>query len=504
MNSERYIQAIWSLRKARQAPHIYRMERLIRLVFNLIMDILELLTRPNLMPLMLVFLCGYITVRVLVKKQLLKRFSELEKILIGLGIGLLLNSFLFLPLVLTITFWWPSLKANAYMISVSFFSLTSAMLLFSKIQGFSENQLLDKALRVLRYSIVGVFALLLFSCIIGYGTLSWYEFYITQLITQDWQMFANTNFLNVFIFCLGIFLVIVFFFEPLTRKNKEIRSPFRLLELSPLFFKKSTIGFLILVMFCSLLIVPLDKQFNLFTPRMESKKETYYAERGPFDEIVLFIYAERVNPNKTQNNYRFFRLMNKSYTITPPRWHSLATSLYIANPSNTSFEAGENRPFLSCLDDWKRVWVSVPNGVTYHFNFTDRDLGRKLKGIEMSFAERPEKDIFVANLTYWQEVEQHEINIISLVDYFPVGNNSWLERYMYIIMNNADKSIEMPGFEFDRFVYAVVNRTSVKVYYDGHLQPGIDLLHDRLAVWLHIGPRRTANITITLVSYDIS
>ena len=223
-------------------------------------------------------------------------------------------------------------------------------------------------------------------------------------------------------------------------------------------------------------------------------------------KLVLFIHAERISKDYISVVYRFYALMNKSYQITPPKLPALS-SVYINNPSNTSFLEGETRPFVSFSEAWKRVWVDAPENVTHEFySIQLPKIGTRVLGIIISSANYTSKDSFKANLTYWQEISQPihiQIDYLSPT-YTDLGNQTWIEKHTIMIQNNSNDTIHIPAFEFDRFNYASVNRNSTKAFQNGSLTYSELVWPYRLALYTYIYPGHSMNLTITFLTYNLS
>ena len=123
---------------------------------------------------------------------------------------------------------------------------------------------------------------------------------------------------------------------------------------------------LAIVVFSSL-IVPMDKGFVLFTPRVNEREllsSIMETQRG-FEKVVL-ISATRGPGNNISATYHYYALMNTTYNITLPTLWRLLSSVYVDNPSNTSFTMGQYYPSLPSPPDAWKLYVAAPDNVTYN------------------------------------------------------------------------------------------------------------------------------------------
>lgn len=467
-------------------------------------DLLQILINPQIWPLFLTFLGGYVMMRVMLDREKLKDFSELEKILISFGIGVLFEHFIFYPIVTLATFWWPKIVENAYIFSVFLFCVISAIALLYRINGYCEVQIIRGTRKILIAMFVCLSIFVMFNSIVGWAATSWYEPYKLHIIAYGWNTYIGLNVVSIIIASAAFILFCEYLFKPLLREKLEIKCP-------PFTRRTIVTGVILIVVIVTtaLAIVPIDKSINIFTPRMEIGEEVFSSkmmyEGSP---IVLFIHAERVSQFNISAVYRFYGLMDKSHIITLPKI-PLLSSVYINNPSNTSFLKGEEgAPFVSSSENWKRIYLDVPRNVSYVFDMIETTMGEsKVAGVTVSFTDFASKSSFVANLTYWQEIPQFSgIEAEHLPPtYTDLGNKTWLEEYTFKIRNNSNKFLYISAFEFDRFAFAVVHRDSIKVYRNGQLVPYAELVTlRRLGLSMYLYPGYSMNITVSLVSDDVS
>jgi hypothetical protein len=465
------------------------------LSFEVIQDFLQLISEPELWPLFLVFLGGYTMMRTLIKQKTLDKFSQLEKGIIAFGIGFLFVYLLFYPVVASTTFWFTP-RDSAYINSVFLFCAVSAALLMLRIYGVKETDITKTLKNLLPLLMIFFSGLVVFSIILS-GSILWYEPYILNLIVVNWWIFLNLSIGGFILFLFGLFFLWIYLLKPLLKEKLELGGTLKELKKKSNFLP--AIALMSIVAIAGFSIVPLDRQFNLFTPRMEQiGEETFSSEMRDiqgFFKVVLFIDAFGDSPN-----YRFYALMNTQYKITLPRFRTLS-SLYIANPSNTSFQKGTGAASVSSSEDWK-VFIRVPENVTYEFA---QNAGN-VSGAIVSFANFTSDQIFFANVTYWQKIP-----LISGVEpqyftptFIDLGNQTWIEKHVIVIKNYSNNTLYVPAFTCDRFAYESVNRNSTKTYQNGNLIPYAELIwQTRLGLWTDVYPHSEKNFTITFLTYSI-
>lgn len=466
-------------------------------------DFLEILTSPQLWPLFLTFLGGYVMMRVMFDKGRLEGFSELEKVLVSFGVGALFEYFMFYPIITLATFWWPKLGENAYMISVFLFCTASAIGLFYRIHGYTESQIISGAKRILIVVFICLSVFDVFSVIVGLTATFWYEPYKSHIIADSWRTFIGLNILSIFLASVAYIFLWLYLFKPLLEEELEIKLPQ---------FTRRTfaigVAMLAIIVMLALVVVPLDRYANVFTPRMEIGEEIYSSkmmfEGSP---VVLFIHAERISQYNISRTYRFYALMERPYNISLPKI-SLLSSLYITNPSNTSFIKGEGNPFVSFSESWKQIYIYVPENVSYSFSLKESSISEsKVVGVTVEFANLTGKTSFLTNLTYWQEIPKIASVEIENLDpkYIDLGNGTWMEGHTFMISNNSSRFLYISALEFDRFAFGIVHRNSTRVYRNGELIPYAELVwQTRLSLGMYLNPGYSMNMTVSFVVDEVS
>lgn len=258
---------------------------------------------------------------------------------------------------------------------------------------------------------------------------------------------------------------------------------------------------LAIVVFSSL-IVPMDKGFVLFTPRVSNEKELLSsimeAQRG-FEKVV-FINATRGPRNNVSAEYHYYALMNTTYNITLPTWR-LLSSVYIDNPSNTSFTMGQYYPYLpSATDSWK-LYAAVPQNVTYNARLKQTPtFETKVTGLIFDFGNFTGNSSLIATLSYWQEVDPIDKVKIDYgnLTFADLGNGTWTETHSIIVTNNSNDTLFIPAMDYDRFNFDYVIRNSTSAYLNGSLMPWAELVwQTRMSLHVWVQSQTVSNVTIS-------
>lgn len=120
-----------------------------------VLDIWQIVSNPQIWPLFLTFVGGYIMMNVFIGHSRLKdSFSELEKILIAFGVGFLFEYFLFFPPVVLANFWYPFLPSDPYVTSAILFCSVSAAILFYAIYDERKENFIKRTKRAVIFLMV--------------------------------------------------------------------------------------------------------------------------------------------------------------------------------------------------------------------------------------------------------------------------------------------------------------------------------------------------------------
>lgn len=239
-----------------------------------IIDLWQIVANPDLYPLFLTFLGGYVMMNVFfARKKVTDSFSELEKFLVAFGIGSLFEYLLFLPLMSMATFWFPSLNAGIQVSSALLFCLTSVGFLSCVIYGLSREVVIKRTKNTLPLLVGVVSLLMVFILIVTNVAHILYANYTLTLISNGWAAFSILSMVSFALFASGVYLIWVFVLRISHRTLiKPVGNPIVYLLRNKKAVKRSLIVVGTTVM-AALLIVPLDIQFVLFTPSLAQGKE---------------------------------------------------------------------------------------------------------------------------------------------------------------------------------------------------------------------------------------
>jgi hypothetical protein len=430
-------------------------------------------------------------------------FSEFEKILIAFGIGSLFEYFMFYLPVVLVNFWRPFL-GDVYVTSAILFCSVSAGALFYAIYEERNEKFIDRTKRILMLLLVPYSYFTVVATIIAVTATSWYPRYIAILISNRWEAFAFLAIVSFGFFLAGVFFLWVYVLKLSFKKSfeEELRRIFskRVLALS--------IAMLMIVLTASAIIIPLDVEMKpgLFTPHMQAGREVFSSEMRASSGFtkVVFINATRGPDDNVSATYRYYALFNKTYEITLPALQ-LLSSVYVDNPSNASFAIGQYNPGLpDPTEDWKNIYVTTPDNVTYQADMTESPLlGSRVAGLVFSFGNYSGNRSVAVTLNYWQEIGSID-NI--RIDYgnrtfSDMGNGTWTETHTIKITNNSNDTLDIPAMEYDWFISDCVIRNSTRVYLNGTLRPYSELFWPtRLAMDVFVYPGTVSNVTISFLT----
>ena len=259
---------------------------------------------------------------------------------------------------------------------------------------------------------------------------------------------------------------------------------------------------LVIVVFSSL-IVPMDKSFVLFTPRVSNEKELLSSimetQKGFYK--VVFINATRGPRNNVSATYHYYALMNTTYNIALPAFWRLLSSLYIYNPSNTSFTMGQYYPSYLMPTDTFKLYVDAPENVTYNIiSKQTPTFETKVTGLIFDFGNFTGNSSLTTTLTYWQEIDAIENVIIDYgnLTFTDLGNGTWTETHSITITNNSNDTLTIPALDYDRLNFDYIIKNSTTVYFNGNLVPYAQpVWQTRIALSIWVQPQTVSNMTIS-------
>jgi hypothetical protein len=460
-----------------------------------ITDILQLITNPQAMPLFLTFLGGYVMMNVFFERGKVENFTELEKVLIAFGIGVLFEYFLFYPLVMLTCFWWPF--SDSLVFSVILFCAVSGSALLLTIHKEPKPRIVGAAKRILSFSTIVLAIIVILISSIDLGVVAWYKPYTLHLISDSWNSFRNSAVSSLGLISFGVFFIWIYILKTAVNETLDIKFPA---------LKKHHILLMVAVVAIPLvagsIVVPMDTSAILFTPRMQTGAQVLSSImqiRDGFEKVV-FINATRVWGNNISAEYHYYALMNTTYNITLPTWR-LLSSVYIDNPSNTSFTMGQYYPSLpSATDSWK-LYVAPPDNVTYNPLLKQTPtFETKVTGLIFDLGDFTGNASLTTTLTYWQEIDpidkvKIDYGNLTIAD---LGNGTWTETHTIMITNNSNDTLFIPAMDYDRFNFGYVIRNSTNAYVNGSLMPWAELVwQTRMSLHVWVQPQTVSNITIS-------
>jgi hypothetical protein len=247
----------------------------------------------------------------------------------------------------------------------------------------------------------------------------------------------------------------------------------------------------------------MDKGFVLFTPRVSNEKELLSSimETQKGFEKVVFISATRGPGDNVSAAYHYYVLMNTTYNIALPNLWRLLSSVYVDNPSNTSFVMGQYYPYIpSATDTWK-LYVAAPNNVTYKTILKQTPtFETRVTGLIFDLGNFTGNSSLIVTLTYWQEIDPIDKVKIDYgnLTFTDLGNGTWTETHSIMITNNSNDTLIIPAMDYDRFNFDYVIRNSTTAYLNGNLIPLTQLVWEtRLPLGIWVQPQTMSNVTIS-------
>ena len=462
-----------------------------------ITDILQVLTNPQAWPLFLTFLGGYVMMNVFFERVKVKNFTELERVLIAFGIGVLFEYSLFYPLVTLASFWRPFPDNLA--VSAILFCAVSSSALFFMIHDEPKLKIVGAAKRILNFSIIVLAAVVILVSSIDLSVTMWYQPYTLRLISDSWNTFTGLAIFSLVSFVVGVFFIWSYILKTSVNGTIDfkIRGALKKHHVLPI------IALIALPLIAGVIIVPIDTNAVLFTSRMQTGARMLspiMQTHEGFDKVV-FINATKVWGNNISAEYHYYALMNTTYNITlPTRWR-LLSSVYVDNPSNTSFTMGQYYPSLpSATDAWK-LYVAAPDNVTYNPILKQTSTYEtKVTGLIFDFGNFTGNTSFTATLTYWEEIDPIDKVKIDYgnLTFADLGNNTWTETHTIVITNNSNDTLFIPAMDYDRFSFDYVIKNSTTVYLNGSLVPWAEpVWQTRLSLHIWVQPQTMSNVTIS-------
>jgi hypothetical protein len=441
---------------------------------------------------------GYVMMNVFFERVKVKGFTELERVLIAFGIGVLFEYFLFYPVVTLASFWW-SFSDNLTF-SAILFCAVSGSALFITIHNEPKLKIVDTTKRILNFSIIVLAAVLILVSSIDLGVATWYQPYTLRLISDSWNSFTYSAVSSLALFAVGFFFIWSYILKTSVNKtvNIKIRGALKKHHILPI------VALVAIPLIAGIIIVPIDTNAILFTPHMETGAQVLspiMQTREGFDKVV-FINATRGSGNNISAEYHYYALMSTAYNITLPTLWRRLLSVYVDNPSNTSFTMGQYYPYLpSATDTWK-LYVAAPDHVTYNPIFKQTPTYEtKVTGLIFDFGNFTGNTSLTATLTYWQEIDpidKVKIDYDNLT-FADLGNNTWTETHTIVITNNSNDTLSIPAMDYDRFNYGdYIIRNSTTAYLNGSVIPYAEpVWQTRLSLHVWVQPHTMYNVTIS-------
>jgi hypothetical protein len=219
-----------------------------------------------------------------------------------------------------------------------------------------------------------------------------------------------------------------------------------------------------------------------------------------FEKVVL-LNAMRGPRNNISAEYHYYALMNTTYNITLPTLWRLLSSVYVDNPSNTSFTIGQYYPSRpSATDTWK-LYVAAPDNVTYNPILKQTpSFETRVTGLIFDLGNFTGNTSLTTTLTYWQEIDPIDKVKIDYgnLTFADLGNGTWTETHTIVITNNSNDTLFIPAMDYDRFNSDYIIKNSTTAYLNGSLISWAEpVWQTRISLHVFVQPQTVFNVTVS-------
>ncbi|MCW4017989.1 MAG: hypothetical protein NWF00_04835 [Candidatus Bathyarchaeota archaeon] len=457
-------------------------------------DILNIYTSSQFWPFFLAFLGGYVMMNVFLGRDRVVRYSELEKVLIAFGFGMLFWGSFFLAPTLAASVWFifPA-GISPLTLSAIIFCLISILALPSAVKPVPSEAVKRLTLLVL---FIEIFVIWVFSFFFtsAFAGLRLYEFGIFWFLYWNWASFVTYLWMALALSICGTIFLWVYLYE---RLNVTLHNPFKkatLPKLKRILGSRFFLVYLVsipLILLAGFSAVPVDRSLHVFTPGLIG-----HTELVPSTDNIAYLHLTR-NWDDVSVSFSYYSLYSTSEEISQPFIPWGLKSVYLANPSNASLWIRDLTGVTSAIiSDWPPLQIDVPVGVTYEPIYEQEGFS-EVSAVTVSFGNYSGSSKFLVNFTYYQKsdtsstfsVERNQLEIVDL------GNGTWLETIGLQIRNNSPVRVQIPGVKYDHLYYA--NYT--QIYDNETARPYDSLLSQRdMALFAVVEPNSAKNITMVI------
>ena len=454
-------------------------------------------SNPQYFPLAVMAFSGYVFFASFYRKtKYWNEFSATERALLGGALGIFIGIFLVTPVVQVLLFWFVGSQAYTVNLASTFvFLMVAVEVFFTRISGYRERAIL-RYFSTSLLLVTGFLWLAFVAATVMSFSVSSYEPYVALIIQQSWTDFRQVSLWG---FILSVFGLIVLKQSILKHLHTALPADISVIGLpkrrsSPGFSRgmirsimgrkavKILIACTIVVFIVSAAMIPLDKTFTLFTPRLSAGRESFYASEGCPETgyIVIIRYND--------GNSKFYQLMQLPYNVSMP---ALRLLQYVSVPNPSNFSSTVREPTGIPLEPWMYLSASGSNRVSFLFEKSSDKVTRVIANLSSVTNSSVQFTIF-----YWQQFLKRNVIVREMRDAKDIGDGTSLERHTFIISNNERICLQIPRVEMEELARQGTNTTLAKVYANGTLFP---FPVDRRAFypWTPVYPGKTLNLTIT-------
>jgi hypothetical protein len=415
---------------------------------------------------------------------------------LGLGIlfGILLGLFVIWPIVLVVYYWVPS-KPDVVFVAAEIVALVVGLAFVGrivlKVPGVEMLRFFSRSLRVVP---AGCFIGMAVATVTSFTILA-YPPDVGRLIEPAWSNFRLGA--MVLFIPIGTAYVIHRIIEsqlreltpslrtlpPLTRKRRKPTAYALARKAMGRRDVRTFLKALVLILLIAFMIVPLDKTFVLFVPKVSTGSEKPFASEG-CPTIGHLTLVRLLN-----GTIRFYQIMQLNYTVRMPFVRHLVDRLYIPNPSN--FSAIFQNPMWSA-DDVGMLWMDSSSGISAIPQGHPGSVTALLANLTMVSGPN-------ANFTVLYSQEFLRRNIIVDVTPRRVDEANHSYEYSFSFKDNEDLCVAISRIELPELRSGEVNGTLVRAFLEGGALPGFFVDPDGIRFYgLYVYSGRAMNVTLVL------
>lgn len=241
----------------------------------------------------------------------------------------------------------------------------------------------------------------------------------------------------------------------------------------------------LVVLVVSSIVVPIDKELNLFTPRVVTGHESFYAaEACPIDA-----YSHLLMIRTSDGAYKFYQKMQLTYNLTLPSLKRILAFVSVQNPSNFS-------AYVRPLDMYYDAWMYLQPSSASEISFSYTRANGKVTAIVANLTAVADATAQFS-VSYYNEFLERGVKVSEFENSTSIDNTTTLETNTFLVTNGDEFCLTIPRMELVKLTYEGVNGSLSKVYFNGQLLSPVEVSGPLVYPWVTVSPGTTANIKIT-------